>query len=79
MIEWKATLSNRVLTRDTERDLDLRSSFYWQGIKKKTEHIVHLKKHHDQQVRSDDTMIVVSVHDCSQHDLTKCFENTDIS
>lgn len=78
MIEWKVTLNNRVLAKDTEQDLVSTPSIYWQAIKQKAERIVRQKVNHNRRVRPDDTAVVVSVNDRSQRDLTKRFEKTDI-
>jgi hypothetical protein len=78
VIEWKVTLNNRVLAKDTEQDLVSRPSLYWQKIKEKAERIMEQKKARNQRVRSDDTTIVVAVNERSQRNLTKRFEGTDV-
>jgi hypothetical protein len=71
-------LNNRVLAKDTEQDLDSAPSSYWQQIKQKAECVLRQKINRNRRVKPDDTSIVVSVNDCSQRDLTKRFEKTDI-
>jgi hypothetical protein len=78
VIEWKVTLNNRVLAKDTEQDLVFQPSLYWQKIKEKAERIMEQKKARNQRVRSDDTTVVVAVNERSQRDLTKRFEGTDV-
>jgi hypothetical protein len=55
LIEWKVTLNNGVLARDTEQDLVLKPSLYWQQIKEKAEQVVRWKKPCNNWVRADDT------------------------
>ncbi|PGH29742.1 hypothetical protein GX50_07496 [[Emmonsia] crescens] len=50
-MEWKVTLNNRLLAKDTEQDLTFKLSLYWQQIKEKIEHIVQRKKPRNQRVR----------------------------
>lgn len=73
------TLNNRVLAKDTEQDLDSAPSLYWQQIKQKAKHVLRQKINCNWCVKLDNTLIVVSVNDRSQRDLTKCFEKTDIN
>jgi hypothetical protein len=77
-IEWRVTLNNRVVTKDTEQKLALPPSSYWEEINKKAGSLSRRKIARDRRVRPDDTTIVVSVKDRSQRDLTKRFESTDI-
>lgn len=79
LIEWKVTLNNRILAKNTEQDLVLKPGAYWQRIKEKADHVVQRKITRKQRVRADDTTVVVSVNDRQHHDLTKHFEDTDVS
>lgn len=77
LIEWKVSLNKRFLAKNTEQDLILKPSTYWQQIKEKAERIVQRKKSRNQRARSDDTIVTIAVDDHSQRDLTKHFEGTD--
>lgn len=72
------TLNNQILAKNTEQDLVLKPSAYWQQIKEKADHVVQRKVTRKQQVRVDDTTVVVSVNDRQHRDLTKHFEDTDV-
>lgn len=76
VIEWKVTLNNRTLTKDTEQDLKSTPCSYWQEIKQNAERLLHQKINRDRRVRLDDTVFVVSVN--GLRDFTKRFEKTDI-
>ncbi|GFF98316.1 conserved hypothetical protein [Aspergillus udagawae] len=78
VIEWRVTLNNQVLAKDTEQDLVSNPSSYWRQIKQKAERVLRQKVNRNRCVKPDDTSVVVSVNDRSQRDLTKHFEKTDI-
>ncbi|CAI7676518.1 unnamed protein product [Penicillium pancosmium] len=79
MIEWKVILNRKVISRDTEEDVALTPSAYWPVILwPKLEKLLVGKTSRAGRVRSDDTLIVVSVNDRFQRDLTKRFDNLDI-
>ena len=78
-IEWKVTVNNRVVAKDTEPDLVLAPSAYWvKVLRQKLESRVKAKTQRSRHVRSEDTAVVVSVNDRSQRDLNKWFEKTSI-
>lgn len=77
-IESRATLNDRVTTKDTEQDLALPPSSYWQQLNEKAERLLRRKIVRDRRRRPDDTTVVVSVKDRSQRDLTKRFKSTGI-
>lgn len=78
-IEWKVTVNNKVVAKDTEQDLVLVPAAYWHMyLKPKVEKLSSRKVAHIRQVEYDDTGVIVSVNDRSERDLTKRFDKMDI-
>lgn len=77
-IEWRVKLNNRVVVKDTEQELTLPPSSYWEQIKEDAEGILRRKVARSRRVRLDDTALVLSVNDRTQRDLSKRFEGTGI-
>jgi hypothetical protein len=77
-IEWKVKLNNRVVAKDTEQDLALPPSSYWERIKDTAGNVLRRKIAHNRRVRLDDTNLVVSVNERCQSDLIKRFEGASI-
>jgi hypothetical protein len=78
-IEWKVTLNNKLISKDTELNLVLAPSFYWPlFLRPKLEKLLCKKLSSNKHVRPDDTNVVVSVTERSERDLTKRFDETEI-
>ncbi|KAF3031308.1 hypothetical protein E8E12_000474 [Didymella heteroderae] len=78
-IEWKVTLNNKVLSRDTEPDLVLAPRFYWSlFLRDKLEKLLQKKLPPSKRVACEDTNVVVSVTERSKRDLTKRFDEMDV-
>lgn len=77
-IEWKVTLNNRTVAKDTEQDLVLAPRFHWRlFLQPKLKELLSRKYPH-KEIESDDTSVVVSVTRHSQRDLTRRFDRTDV-
>ena len=78
-IEWKVTVNSKVVSKDTEQDLVLAPSSYWQSfLQPKLEKLLQRKIARNKRVMADDTTVVMSVTERSERDLTKRFDDTTI-
>ncbi|KAI1669263.1 hypothetical protein L13192_06722 [Pyrenophora tritici-repentis] len=78
-IEWKVTLNNKFLSKDTEPDLVLAPRFYWSlFLREKLEKLLQKKLPPSKRVACEDTNVVVSVTERSKRDLTKRFDEVDV-
>lgn len=78
-IEWKVTLNNKLLSKDTEPDLVLAPRFYWSlFLREKLERLLQKKLPPSKRVACEDTNVVVSVTERSKRDLTKRFDEMDV-
>ena len=74
------TVNNREVSKDTEEDVVLAPSAFWQlSLGKMLEKALRRKTAHHRQVRSDDTVIVASTTDRTKQNLSKRLDDTDIS
>lgn len=79
LIEWKVTVNNRVVSKDTEQDVVLAPAVYWRiALQPKLEKLLCRKLAKNRPVRSEDTNVVISVTERSQRDLAKRFEDTNV-
>ena len=77
-IAWKLMINRTIEARETEQDLVVPPSEYWEKhLKQKIEELVHMKKR-NRRVRSEDTAIVVSVNHRNQGPLEKLYNSTNI-
>lgn len=76
LIEWKVTINNRTVAKDTEQDLVLAPRFYWKlFLQPKLEGLI-VRKYPHRKLESDDTSVVVSA--TRQKGLVLRFDRTDI-
>lgn len=74
------TVNNREVSMDTEEDVVLAPSVFWQlSLEKKLEKALRRKTARHRRMTSDDTVIVVSTSDRTKYNLTKRFDDTDIT
>lgn len=78
-IEWKVTLHNKIVSRDTEQNIVLALSVFWPlFLQPKLEKLICRKVLSNKRVRPDDVNVVILVTGRSERDLTKRFDEQDI-
>ena len=78
-IEWRVTLNNKLISKDTEQNLVLAPSFYWPLVlRPKLDKLLRKKVSSNKRVVPDDTCVVISITKRSERDLTKRFNETEI-
>lgn len=78
-IEWRVTINNREVSQDTEEDVVLAPSAFWQwSLEKNLEKVLRRKTPRHRRITADDTVITVLTTDRTKRKLTKQFDNTDI-
>jgi hypothetical protein len=75
-MEWKLTLNKRVIAKQTEDDLVLAPSDFWN--EELSLKIADIVKSTGKPCKADATTIVMSVNDRSERDITKRFEELQI-
>ncbi|KAJ5986554.1 hypothetical protein N7451_010919 [Penicillium sp. IBT 35674x] len=76
LIEWKVTLNNRTVAKDTEQDLVLAPRFHWRLFLQPKLKELLIRKYPQRKLKSDDTSVVVSA--TRQRGLSLRFDGTDI-
>ena len=76
IMEWKLTLNKRVIAKQTEDDLVLAPSDFWN--EELSSKIADIVKSSGKPCKADATTIVISVNDRSEPDITKRFEELQI-
>lgn len=79
LIEWKVNLNSKTITRATESDLVISPSVFWEHtLKKKGKSVRRRRPFQNRRIRVDDTCVVASLNNRTQHDLHQQFESLDI-
>jgi hypothetical protein len=76
IMEWKLTLNRRLVAKQTEDDLIVAPSDFWN--EELSSKIADIVKSTGKSCKADATTIAISVNDCSEHDITKRFEKLEI-
>lgn len=77
-IEWKVTLNNRTVAKDTEQDLVLAPKFHWRLFLQPKLNELLCRKYPQKKIISDDTSVTVSVNQHNQRNLIRRFDRTDV-
>jgi hypothetical protein len=78
-IEWKVTVNNKVVSRDTEQDVVLAPAVYWcMYLQPRVDTLVARKLPTGGQAECDDTTVVATVNDRSERDLVKRYDDMHI-
>ncbi|KAJ5529828.1 hypothetical protein N7527_003221 [Penicillium freii] len=76
LIEWKVTLNNRTVVKDTEQDLVLAPRFYWRlFLQPKLKELI-IRKYPHRKLQLDDTSVIVSA--TRQKGFPLRYDGTDI-
>jgi hypothetical protein len=78
-IIWKNKLNNRMIAKDTEQDVVLAPGPYWSMfLQPKLDALLSKKIHTSKRVRTDDSIVVVSVNERSERDLIRRFDEVQV-
>jgi hypothetical protein len=78
-IEWKLTVNNRGVSKDTEPNVAIALSPFWNTVlRPKLEKLVRQKLPVNKSFRAEDTNVTVSLTGRSERDLVKRFDELDI-
>ena len=73
------SINKKKISRDTEQNLMLTLTAYWHKYKLSLDELLRRNVAQNRHIRHNDTIIVASVNDCSEQDLTKRLDNTNIN
>jgi hypothetical protein len=76
IMEWKLTLNRRLAAKQTEDDIIVAPSDFWN--EELSSKIADIVKSMGKSCEADATTITISVNDRSEHDITKRFEKLEI-
>jgi hypothetical protein len=78
-IEWKVSVNNKMISKNTEQDLVVAPTAYWHmTLKPKLDQLLQRKVAQNRHVRCEDTTVVAAINYRAEPNVTNQFENINI-